>query len=168
MPVGKMVRIGVWEGGSYIGCVLFARGANNHIGSFLRKHCPGIRLIVSYADPDQGHHGGIYQAANFIYSGRSHAQREIAISGREMHKRSAFAKWGTASPTKITAMTGIRVSYGPVRWKHTYLMPLDNDMRQRIASLAKPYPKRVKQATDGHHPASGGAEPTHTLQPAAA
>jgi hypothetical protein len=30
--------------------------------------------------------------------------------------------------------------------KHRYLMPLDEDMRQRIMPLAKPYPKRVKQA----------------------
>ena len=31
--------------------------------------------------------------------------------------------------------------------KHKYLMPLDDDMRKQIAHLAKPYPKRVKQAT---------------------
>ena len=43
--------------------------------------------------------------------------------------------------------------------KHRYLLPLDADMRARIAPLAQPYPKRVKQATDGHHPDSDGAAP---------
>lgn len=33
MPAGKLVRIGVWEGGQFIGCVLFGRGAIYRIGS---------------------------------------------------------------------------------------------------------------------------------------
>lgn len=33
MPAGKLVKIGVWENDKFIGCVLFSRGANNHIGS---------------------------------------------------------------------------------------------------------------------------------------
>ena len=79
-------------------------------------------------------------------------------------------------------MTGRKRQFGVVRrtpkivncvrvhlaGKHRYLMPLDSDMRARIASLAKPYPKRVKQATDGHHPDSDGAAPIHTLQTVAA
>ncbi|WP_449441465.1 Mom family adenine methylcarbamoylation protein [Serratia entomophila] len=36
---------------------------------FLSAVCPGLRLIVSYADKDQNHHGGIYQATNWIYEG---------------------------------------------------------------------------------------------------
>jgi len=34
----------------------------------------------------------------------------------------------------------------PVLGKHRYLMALDQDMSVKIALLAKPYPKRVKQA----------------------
>ena len=30
--------------------------------------------------------------------------------------------------------------------KHRYLMPLDDETKQRILPLSKPYPKRVKQA----------------------
>ncbi|BDZ68581.1 hypothetical protein [Methanobacterium ferruginis] len=33
MPAGKLVKIGAWENGKFIGCVLFGRGANNHIGN---------------------------------------------------------------------------------------------------------------------------------------
>ncbi len=32
MPVGKLIRIGVWENDKYIGCVLFGRGAAPNLG----------------------------------------------------------------------------------------------------------------------------------------
>jgi hypothetical protein len=35
----------------------------------LKKHAKGLKLVVSYADFNQGHHGGIYQATNWIYVG---------------------------------------------------------------------------------------------------
>jgi hypothetical protein len=38
MPVGKLVKLGVWESGKYIGCVLFGRGANNNMG-----HSQGLK-----------------------------------------------------------------------------------------------------------------------------
>ena len=37
--------------------------------NFLRRGAPGIRIVVSYADPQQSHHGGIYQAGNWTYLG---------------------------------------------------------------------------------------------------
>jgi hypothetical protein len=119
---------------------------------FLRRQSAGLRLVISYADPKQGHHGGIYQAGNWTYSGKSQAQRELLINGVFTHKRSAHAKYGTASPEKIALMSGAKVEWAPVEWKHVYLMPLDADMRARIAPLAKPYPKREKQAMTGDQP----------------
>jgi hypothetical protein len=139
---------------------------------FVKKQSEGLRLVISYADPEQGHHGGIYQAGNWIYSGRSHAQSQLIIDGVTVHKRSAWAKYGTASPEKIAAITGARVKWSTPEWKHTYLMPLDTEMRERVLPLAKPYPKRAnasegkessRSATSGK---KGGASPTLTLQPA--
>jgi hypothetical protein len=85
-----------------------------------------------------------------------------------MHKRAASSKWGTASPERIRKMTGRDVEYGPVEWKHTYLMPLDDAMRQQIAPLAKPYPKRPCATSIGSdapatHAGDGGAIPTVAL-----
>ena len=37
---------------------------------FLRNQSPNIQLIISYADAEQNHHGGIYQATNWIYEGK--------------------------------------------------------------------------------------------------
>ena len=125
---------------------------------FLKKQMPGVRLILSYADPFQGHHGGIYQAGNWIYVGKSQAQREVVINGVHVHKRSANAKYGTASVEKIAAMTGKKVEYGPLLWKHTYLMALDKEMRSKIQAKAQPFPTRLKQAAA---PTRGAAAEHH-------
>lgn len=187
MPAGKIVKIGVWEDGKFIGVVLFSRGANNNLGSpyqldqtqvceltriamtrhktavsrvmsiamkFLQKNSPGLRLIVSYADPLQGHHGGVYQAGGWVYTGASQAQCEVMYNGKVMHKRTANALFGT--------IKGMEKS--PVMWKHKYLMPLDSAMRAKIAPLAKPYPKRVKKQDSENPSELGGAVPTDTLQ----
>jgi len=195
LPAGKLVKVGAWEHGKFIGVVLFGRGANNRMAQaynlsqdqacelvrialtkhtapvskiaaqamrFLKRQSEGLRLIVSYADPKQGHHGGIYQAGNWIYSGRSQAQRELLINGTFTHKRSAHAKYGTASPEKIAAMSGAKVEWAPVEWKHVYLMPLDAQMRERILPLSKPYPKRAKQAmTDDQSAQRQGSTDPH-------
>ena len=192
LPAGKLVKVGAWENGSYIGVIIFGRGANNNLGKpygltqveccelvrialtkhkvpvskiaatairFLKKQSPGLRLIVSYADPEQGHHGGIYQAGNWIYCGKSQPQQEVIYNGRVMHKRTANALFGT-----IKGMAKSQIF-----WKHKYLMPLDDEMRKRILPLSKPYPKRVgsdTQDTAGVQSAEGGSIPTPTLHPA--
>ena len=33
VPVGKLIKIGAWEDGQFIGVVIFSRGANKSIGS---------------------------------------------------------------------------------------------------------------------------------------
>ncbi len=197
LPAGKLVKVGAWEAGKFIGVVLFSRGANNRMASaydlgqdeaceltrialtahvapvsrivalalrFLRSNCPGLRLVVSYADPKQGHHGGVYQAGGWLYKGPSQAQRELVIDGVFTHKRSAHAKYGTASPQKIEAMSGRKVEWAPVEWKHIYLMPLDAGVREQIAPLAKPYPKRAKDQAASFPGALGGETPTRALQ----
>lgn len=189
VPAGKLVKIGVWEGGQFIGAVVFGRGANNNIGSryglrqteicelvrvalkghaapvsrivglavrLLRRQSPGLKLIVSYADPEQGHVGSIYQAGNWVYAGRSGEQRELLVSGQDMHKRSANSRWGTASPERLRALTGLQVEWGPSRWKHTYLMPMDAAARARIEPLRQPYPK--KEPNDGRTRTAANAD----------
>jgi hypothetical protein len=106
---------------------------------FLKAQSPGLRLVISYADPQQGHHGGIYQAGNWVYVGTSIPQQHVIVNGKAMHKRSAAAKFGT--------IKGLLKS--EVQWKHKYLMPLDSAMRKQIESLSRPYPKRVTSADSG-------------------
>jgi len=190
MPAGKLVKVGAWENGKFIGVVLFGRGANNNIGKpyrleqtaacelvrialtkhitpvskiaaiamrFLKANSPGLRLIISYADPLQGHHGGIYQAGNWIYCGTSQAQQEVMHNGKIMHKRTANSLFGT--------IKGMQKS--PIMWKHKYLMPLDNEMKKQILPLSKPYPKRAGSDTSdtpAFQAGEGGSLPTPALQ----
>lgn len=99
--------------------------------STLRTTNPGLRLVVSFADPAQGHHGGIYQAGNWIYTGMSSPVVEYRIGGRWRHTRGAY--W---HPDRATAER--RTMPG----KHRYLFPLDRAMRRRILPDASPYPRR--------------------------
>lgn len=133
---------------------------------FLNRNSPELRLIVSFADPSEGHHGGVYQAGNWIYTGRQPDTTEyIAPDGKQWHGR-MVSKDG-----KIKVQGKYRKCWRhdqctPVKkpGKHRYLMPLDSEMRKQIESLSKPYPKRAKGLESGDHPDQGGSTPTSTLQ----
>lgn len=103
-----------------------------------------MRLIYSYADANEGHHGGIYQAMNWVYTGTTPTSfKYMTQCGRVLHQRQVSS-------------TGWKPQYGEVRrvpkidecekipqlGKHRYLYPLDRAMRRQIAPLARPYPKR--------------------------
>jgi hypothetical protein len=189
MPAGKNVFIGVWEDERFIGVVIFGRGIAPQIGSpyaltqmqacelvrvaltkhsapvsrivsiamrMLRRQSPGVRLVVSYADPNFGHNGGIYQAMNWVYVGEAGERRQWFVNGEwrndvHIHRSPMRAQF----PTRTTPR------------KHKYLYPLDTAMREQIAPLAKPYPKRaasIDSDAAGLQPADGGATPTAALQ----
>jgi len=137
---------------------------------FLKSRCPGLKLIVSFADPHQGHHGGIYQAGNWVYAGQS--------APSSMYRDKCGKLWHE----RMISKTGKKKVFGKYRQvlrptdcerirmpgKHRYLMPLDDEIRQRIEPLRKPYPKRVRSedsGTAGNQPVGGGAIPTRTLKP---
>lgn len=126
----------------------------------LRAAYRGLRLVVSYADPNMGHHGGIYQAGNWTYVGRTAAAIDyVDDAGRIYHSRTV-------------SQTGWRYNFGKrerVRktgdltklrrlGKFKYLYPLDRAMRRQVAKLAKPYPSADEVSTV-RHPASGGEGP---------
>ena len=130
---------------------------------FLGVNSPGLRLVVSFADPGEGHHGGIYQGGNWTYSGRSSDTKQYKHEGRWKHSREAAggAFGGSRAVANYQALPS-RVVPG----KHRYLMPLDDAMRAQIAPLAKPYPKRLCAVTstpDGTPDRVGGATPTTAL-----
>lgn len=130
----------------------------------LKRRCPGLRLVVSYAAGEEGHYGGIYQATNWIYEGPIDSYK-IELKGKLVHARSIGSKYGRHDLAYLRE--AIDPNARPVRGliRHKYLMPLDDEMRAKIAPLHKAYPKpmRAKQATTGDHPGGGGAEPTRAL-----
>jgi hypothetical protein len=119
----------------------------------LARHQPGLRLVVSFADPEQGHAGSIYQAMNWTYAGTSTSSEEYIVRGKRWHGRSLRHGKPPHLTTKQYAAKldpAFKVVMGSS--KHRYLYPLDDDMRERIKPLAKPYPKRASQAGDDPHP----------------
>lgn len=111
--------------------------------AFLHKHCPGIRLVVSFADQGQGHRGGIYQAGNWTYAGgmKTHA---YIVNGVQVHPKTLHSRYGKGGQSIPWLREHIdpNASRVTVGFKHRYLMPLDEDMRARIQPLSLPYPKR--------------------------
>jgi hypothetical protein len=112
----------------------------------LKKSNPKLRLVVSFADVYQGHHGGIYQGGNWIYTGlTSPTLAYFDKKNRQIHPRNVGSKTEYDSTgVKKYNKNELRKEVRP--GKHRYLMPLDDEMRIKIAPLAKPYPKRQKQA----------------------
>jgi len=98
----------------------------------LKREAPGLRLVVSYADPGQGHVGGIYQAGNWLYVGRTEDSSAFFVNGvRIHHRKSGQDGWKPPAGTRIVVLPG----------KHKYLMPLDPAMRVQLLPLVKPFPK---------------------------
>lgn len=172
MPVGKLIKIGVWECGEFIGVVIFGRGANRYIAQpfglkqtevcelvrvaltkhrstvskiiaislrILKRKCPGISLVISYADEQgQGHHGGIYQAGNWMYKGLSLPAIKLFYKGRWAHKKTVDDRGINQTHLKRKRVSG----------KHTYLMPLSKKLVAVIEPMRQPYPKACEAFAD--------------------
>lgn len=181
MPVGKTVKLGVWEDRSFIGSIVFSCGSSG-VGSIgkslglesvcvaelsrvaLTEHTTPVtrvlkialgmlsvnqdklRLIVSYADPEQGHIGAIYQAGNWIFTGASAKDKAyIDQSGKRWHSRSVSESGIKVRHGKsfVCPKPSDMVSVVDVLCKYRYFYPLDRAMRRQIEPLRKPYPKRA-------------------------
>lgn len=194
LPPPPHNRVGVWEGGTFIGCVLFARGASasllkpynlrategcelvrvaltTHAApvsrivriaiKLLRQRSPGMRLIVSFADPAEGHVGGIYQAMGWLYAGVTARTVEyLGPDGKVWHNRMVSKSgrkkvYGLERPV-LRVDQCQRLVQPP---KHRYLLPLDAATAAAIESLRRPYPKHAGAASvqpGGTQTPSGG------------
>lgn len=177
IPKSKLAKFGVWESGKFVGVVIYGVGATSDLVKkygllpqegcelvrvdltahktpvsrliaislrLLKKTFGGLRLVVSFADPDAGHHGGIYQAGGWVFSGNTQASDEYVFLGKRWQGRSfRNSHKGMENHHSVQKVKGSS--------KHRYLMPLDDEMRAKVVTLAKPYPKRAKEQ-DGDNP----------------
>lgn len=114
----------------------------------LKKSNTRLRLVVSFADPEQSHHGGVYQAGNWIYAGTSNVADEYIVNGERIHGRSVRARRNSAkTPREQNTLAWLLKHVDPNARqiegssKHRYLYPLDKSMRRKIQPLALPYPR---------------------------
>jgi len=128
----------------------------------IRNQSPGLRLIISYADPNQGHNGSIYQAGNWIYVGTSSKVRQYFWRGSWRNDTSMFREF------RLNPDLRKMHQYRDLPPKYKYLYPLDKEMREQIDPLAKPYPKKncdsgVNRSTPSFQDGGSGAVPTESL-----
>lgn len=190
LPTGKLVKIGAWEAGDYVGCVLFSRGASPFLGKrwdldhtelceltrvAMREHAtpvsrivaqafrmlkqtnPGLRLVISFADPARDHVGAIYQAGNWIYTGESGRTIEFYVRGRWRHVRGAYHEMRAQGFTYSDDVDPELAKRARItRGKYRYVYPLDKAMRRRAERLREPYPKRAATPEEGPEASSLG------------
>ena len=116
----------------------------------LRQQCPGIRIIVSFADPAEGHIGRIYQASNWIYCGRSAPARALMLNGQKLHRR-AYTGVNHGRARMPIPPGAVWVATPP---KFRYVMPLDRRARRLVERMRKPYPQPADARAAGprHQP----------------
>lgn len=118
--------------------------------NWLKHNCPNLELLVSYADPNWGHLGIIYQATNWLYTGQGSRivdAYEFFIDGEWTHPRTVFAQCGTTNLKKVNAFFGRDIEVRLIKHKHRYIYIL-GDKRQRknvmgkLKVSAQSYPKK--------------------------
>ncbi|MEJ0020716.1 MAG: hypothetical protein WDN25_30040 [Acetobacteraceae bacterium] len=103
-------------------------------------------LIVSFADTEQGHHGGIYQAASWRYGGRREARKDgVMVNSVFVPDRTLNSKYGTnAIPKlrKIIPHADLRPHFDD--GKHFYWRALSKPgeaKAKRLGLQSLPYPR---------------------------
>ncbi len=115
------------------------------------KMLPSNKLIVSFADTEQGHKGYVYQATNFLYCGLSAKRTDWKVKGREHLHGQTIADEFRGVKNRSQAM---RDKYGddfylkPRPRKHRYVY-LHGDRRwKKAAQAAMKY--KIEDYPKGH------------------
>lgn len=132
----------------------------------LRQQSPDLRLLISFADTEQGHHGGIYQAGNWTYAGLTSGDRVYVVRGQRKHPKTVHSLGWKQSEAWLRQHVDPNATCELTPGKHRYLMPLDDEMRKVVAPLAQPYPTRAKGISRLAPPARGrcDSEPSAPVQ----
>lgn len=134
----------------------------------IRKKYPFLGAIVSFADPMQDHHGGIYQAMGWVYTGKSPVNTTWLIDGIEFHERSVGAKYVSTNLEHVRRVSGKTVEIVRTPGKFRYILPLNDEVRALVEGMRLPYPKSLRAGSirdaAADQAAEGGSIPTPALQ----
>lgn len=116
------------------------------------KMMPKPLVIISYADTSQNHHGYIYQATNFIYTGLSAKRTDWKIKGMEHLHGATIADLSRGKENRAEWM---RKKYGDDFYledrprKHRYFMFLGN--RKNINRMKEMLPYKIENYPKGEN-----------------
>lgn len=103
----------------------------------VKKYCPTVKLLISYADKGQNHKGIIYQATNWYFVDESDSSgEEYFYKGKWVHNR-------ISSSLSKEYLSKIQKRKKPGKYKYIY--PLDKDLISLCESLKKEYPKNAQK-----------------------
>lgn len=184
MPIGKLVKLGVWEDDVFAGVVIFGMSVSDTLGKrwglgtfeccelsrlalrpdhksqvsrvikvallMLRRQSPGVRAVVSFADP-MLHHGGVYKGGGWLYTGTTAPDRIfIDRAGRRWHSREVKERgWDRTMGGRIhVCPRPSECTVERIPGKHRYVMPLDEEAKSRILPFVQPAPQAVSPAPE--------------------
>lgn len=128
-------------------------GLEKNVLSFLvsqsLKMLPKPLVIVSYADTSQNHHGYIYQATNWIYTGLSAKFKDYYIKGKEHLHNGTIMDMSRGQENRVQ---WLRDKFGddlimierPRKHRYFYFLGSKNECKKMLEMLPykiEPYPK---------------------------
>jgi hypothetical protein len=101
-----------------------------------------IEVVVAFSDPGAGHHGGMYQACNFVFLGTTRpAHHYVDQFGAFVHKRvvwEAAKRNGLDVDAQATKNGLVKIADPP---KNRYAIGLSRRAQKALAAKALAYPK---------------------------
>jgi len=104
---------------------------------------PKPMCLVSYADSNFGHHGYIYQATNWLYTGLTPPRAKfVDIKGEDIHERTIWSRYGSEE----NALSSGEIKKVTQEGKHRYFYFLGSkkqvkEMKSKFLYTQCPYPK---------------------------
>lgn len=112
----------------------------------------GVPAVLTWADPNMGHHGGIYQATNWIFTQPPSWNWNSWFKtpeGKVLNHRDAFKLCGTSSKAGVLAQHPDWTAFRPLP-KYRYLKCLNIRKAKALSLLnceESPYPKPLHGVT---------------------
>ena len=111
------------------------------------KLLPKPSLIISYADINYNHHGYIYQATNFIYTGKAKGREKfLDINNKDIPERTLASKYKRANMCRSDYMKlhNITLTKQLPNYRYVYIIGNSKQKKQRLKDFKLkilPYPK---------------------------
>jgi hypothetical protein len=90
-------------------------------------------VVVTYADPVQGHRGTVYKAGNWLAYGMSTRESVWRLDGKRISRKGLYNKHGTQSVPACKEIYGDRLQITPGFPKPRFLMGLTRAGRKAVA-----------------------------------
>lgn len=161
-----------------LGSIVISRGNEYIRTNGKTKDGLPIKAVLSYADPEAGHSGGVYKATNASYLGAQRPSQVLTVKDNvtgneaEIHPMS-LKRFGTTDLEKLKQFPIFKdreLSWKPVAGKHKYLYPLGKDQRERnqlMQHLTVPlysYPNKETPSTVIDNPAKQAGDSKPAVQ----